>query len=111
MELGGPAAGTQYDQIHVTDLVDLDGMLEVILIDDFTPSAGDVFDLLDSGSLTGSFAALDLPDLSSEGLFWDTSSLLVDGTLVVVVPEPAGLAVVTCILAVVSRRGRRRRMA
>ena len=110
MELGGTAGGAQYDQVHVADMVDLDGTLEVVLIDGFSPSAGDVFDLLDADSMVGSFTTLDLPDLSGEGLFWNTSSLLVDGTLSVVIPEPVGLtglAAIASVLAAASRWGRR----
>ena len=110
MELGGTAGGAQYDQVHVADMVDLDGTLEVVLIDGFSPSAGDVFDLLDADSMVGSFTTLDLPDLSGEGLFWNTSSLLVDGTLAVVIPEPVGLpglAAIASVLAAASRWGRR----
>lgn len=83
MELGGTTAGTQYDQVHVTDMVDLDGTLEVVLIDGFSPSADDMFDLLDYGSLSGGFATINLPSLSS-GLGWDHSDLLVGGQLRVV---------------------------
>jgi len=42
--------------------------------------AGDSFDLL-SDTLVGSFSATNLPDISAYALEWDTSQLLVDGTI------------------------------
>ncbi|MCH2115733.1 MAG: PEP-CTERM sorting domain-containing protein [Pirellulales bacterium] len=88
MELGGETAGTQYDQLQISGLLDLDGVLSVQLIDGFTPALGNTFDLLDWGSQTGSFATMTLPDLSSDGLNWDTGSLLIDGTVSVIsIPE------------------------
>ena len=52
--------------------------------------AGDFFKLFDAGTYSGSFTTLNLPGLPS-GNFWDTSTLLIDGTLTIVnvVPAPA----------------------
>lgn len=47
---------------------------------------GDTFNLFDAASFAGSFTSLTLPSLS-DGLVWDTSKLLTDGTIIVV-PEP-----------------------
>jgi autotransporter-associated beta strand protein len=48
---------------------------------------GDVINLFDATSFTGSFGTLGLPTLAS-GLLWDTSKLLVDGTIRVVRQQP-----------------------
>src|SRR5207245_2909730 len=64
MELGGLAVGTQYDQVGVAGQLALSGTLLVSLINNFAPSAGQAFDILDWGSLTGTFASLQLPTLS-----------------------------------------------
>jgi hypothetical protein len=80
MELGGTAAGTQYDQIHVAGQLALGGGLSVSLISGFTPAAGDSFDLLDWGSIAGTFSSLSLPTLGS-GLEWDTSQLYSAGVV------------------------------
>jgi autotransporter-associated beta strand protein len=47
---------------------------------------GDVFNLFDGASFTGSFEFLNLPTLPA-GLYWDTSKLAVDGTLRVTGPR------------------------
>ncbi|MBN8417693.1 MAG: autotransporter-associated beta strand repeat-containing protein [Verrucomicrobia bacterium] len=66
--------------------------------------AGSKYDLLDwSGVISGTFDVgtlvrngsqdnalqFDLPDLSTLGLYWDVSSFLTDGSILVVVPEPS----------------------
>jgi hypothetical protein len=85
MELAGAAAG-QYDRLVVDGALAAGGALEIILIDGFSPAAGDSFDLLDFASASGSFA-LSLPSLS-DGLQWNTTSLLTTG--VVSVQSAAG---------------------
>jgi probable HAF family extracellular repeat protein len=79
IELGGAASGTEYDQIHVTGALSLDGALNVELINGFMPTAGQSFDILDWGSVTGAFATINLPSLGT--LQWDTSELLTTGVL------------------------------
>jgi hypothetical protein len=73
IELGGTAAGTQYDQINVAGELTLDGTLQISLINGFTPSAGQAFNILVWGSLAGAFSSIELPTLP--GLMWDTSQL------------------------------------
>ena len=74
--------GTQFDQVHVTGALALDGTLEVRLINSFMPTVGQSFDILDWGSLTGVFAALDLDPLAGT-LAWNTTELYSDGVLYV----------------------------
>ncbi|MEM6288878.1 MAG: hypothetical protein AAF845_17200, partial [Bacteroidota bacterium] len=63
LEIGGPEAGTDFDQIAVTGEAALGGTLKVTLTDGFTPSDGDRFLIVAaSGGATGVFDALDLPD-------------------------------------------------
>jgi hypothetical protein len=54
--------------------------LKVSLVNSFTPSAGQTFDVLDWGTLSGTFSAIQLPALSA-GLSWNTSQLYTTGTL------------------------------
>jgi autotransporter-associated beta strand protein len=92
LELGGLTRGTQYDALNITGAASFGGTLSLTLIDGFTPASGNTFNLFDWGSVSGSFATLDLPSLSS-GLTWDTSALYTDGTLSVsAIPEPSTYA-------------------
>ena len=52
IELGGTTPSTQYDQVHVSEQLSLDGVLQVLLINaPFAPVAGNSFDILDWGSV------------------------------------------------------------
>lgn len=81
-----------------------------ITADAFTPTAPEVFNLLDwsglsasptfasrftfTGYLTGNgdeASGLDLPDISGSGYFWDISGFKTNGTIAIVVPEPSRL--------------------
>ena len=87
VELGGSVLGTQYDHIRVAGDLALDGSLNVTLINDFQPTIGQSFNILDwLGTRTGTFSSLSLPALA--GLTWDTSQLYTTGVLSVA----AGLA-------------------
>ncbi|MEX2168356.1 MAG: hypothetical protein WD851_03525 [Pirellulales bacterium] len=79
LELGGVAAASQYDRLNVTGELALGGALELSLINGFNPSLGDSFDILDWGTLSGTFDTLQLPTLA--GLAWNTSQLYTTGEL------------------------------
>ncbi|MEO0530465.1 MAG: hypothetical protein AAF266_07770, partial [Planctomycetota bacterium] len=50
----------------------LEGTLDVTLLDGFIPELGDSFGFLFAGgAFDASFASINLPDLSAEGLAWD----------------------------------------
>ncbi len=55
MELAGTNAGTQYDQLNVSDTATFGGMLDVVLINSFAPAAGQVFQLFNVAHKTGAF--------------------------------------------------------
>lgn len=74
IEIGGLAVGTQYDKVNVAGQLSLGGTLNVSLINGFKPSAGSRFDIMDWGSLTGTFSTLQLPTLSGR-IVWDSSHL------------------------------------
>ena len=84
IELGGTAAGNNYDRLHVSAGVTLGGTLQVTL-SSFTPAQNNVFDILDFTTRTGTFGTVTLPTLTGS-LEWDTSKLYTDGTLRVVLP-------------------------
>jgi hypothetical protein len=79
IELAGTTPGTGFDQLRVTGPLALGGTLAVSLIEGFTPVAGSSFDILDWGTLSGTFSTLALPTLS--GLAWNTSQLYTTGVL------------------------------
>ena len=80
MELGGIAAGTQYDQVVSTGAFSLAGALNVSLVNGFAPSAGQSFNLFDWGTVSGTFSTLSLPTLGGT-LGWNTSQLYTSGVL------------------------------
>jgi len=76
-------AGTNdwlYDQIVLGGVLNFGGALTVSLLDGFTPSAGNIFDLFDFTSSSGFFASTNLPSLPA-GLVWDTSLLYTSGEI------------------------------
>lgn len=81
IELGGASPGS-FDRLVHSGAVTLGGSLDVSLIGDFMPTVGQSFNILDWGSLTGTFNTVQLPTLTA-GLAWDTSQLYTDGTLAV----------------------------
>jgi T5SS/PEP-CTERM-associated repeat protein len=83
IELGGTTPGSRYDQINVAGELTLGGTLEILLINGFTPAAGQTFDFLNAGTLAGAFSSVVLPDLP--GLAWDASQLAA-GTVSVTFP-------------------------
>lgn len=92
VELGSPSS----DRLVVSGSAVLDGTLSVSLDNGFTPAAGQGFDILDWGGLSGTFSTISLPDISGSGLAWDTSQLYSEGVLAVSpVPEPAAATALT----------------
>jgi hypothetical protein len=82
IELGGQTPGSQYDALHVTGQLSLAGLLNLTFTNAATymPAAGNSFNLLDWGSLAGTFASISLPSLPG-GLVWDTSQLYATGVV------------------------------
>jgi hypothetical protein len=88
IELGGTTPGTEFDQLVISGLATLDGTLEVLLIDNFTPILGDSFTLMTYASQSGSFSTINLPELTS-GLTWEMS--FADTELLLTVVEELGI--------------------
>jgi hypothetical protein len=86
VKIDGTTSENQYDVLDVTgDLTISGGSLDVVL--DFTPRAGDSFDILNFSTADLSGATLNL-DTLPVNLAWDSSQLAVDGSLSVVSIEP-----------------------
>ena len=58
IELGGPVAGTQYDQLNVTGTATLDGTLNVSALHGFAPGIGATFQVLGYSPHSGQFASI-----------------------------------------------------
>ncbi len=105
IELGGLLRGSQYDAFDVNGTMVLDGQLKLTLINSFTPSLGNQFDIF-NGNIVGTFTSYNFPTLSA-GLFWDTSLLYSQGIVQVVnTPEPTSLAGLAISGSLLSRRRR-----
>lgn len=108
----GLAGEASFDQLHVNGHVYLGGLIDVDLLDGFTPSAGSSFELLSFSSLSNSGLTFDFSDAPlGGGLLWDTSTFALDGTLrVTAVPEPSAWLLAACgALALPFVRRRRQR--
>src|ERR1700733_12957714 len=82
LQLGGDTPGS-YSKLDVAGGLSLSGKLTVSLVNGFSPSLGNSFDLLDWGSLSGHFSSVGLPALSA-GLAWNSTQLYTTGVLAVV---------------------------
>jgi hypothetical protein len=86
IELAGTNMGVDHDLLDVAGTAQLDGALQVVLLDGFRPQLGDVFDVLEFDSLTSVFDEVAVPALTGS-LGWDTSALYTKGSLSII-PEP-----------------------
>jgi hypothetical protein len=109
IELGGRNAQSEFDRLSVSGDVSLAGTLQISLINGFTPTLGDSFDILDWGTLSGTFSTLQLPALGNN-LAWDTSQLYTSGVIsVTTVPEPGAAALFAMAAPVLLAGSMRRR--
>jgi hypothetical protein len=66
MDLGGVSPGQGYDQFQAGD-TELNGVLEVVLLDGYLPGPGDAYNIGLFTSRTGDFAEVVLPELAGGG--------------------------------------------
>lgn len=101
IELGGTEQGIDNDWLAVDGIFEIDGLLDVSLLtrggDQFTPVAGDSFDILSADNLVGKFDVLSLASLDP-GLFWEidyiknnTSDDFLRLSVVSAIPVPASV--------------------
>ncbi len=115
-EIGGAAAGTQFDQYVVAGTLHFGGRLKIVWWGGFVGQAGQHFDLFDWRQSDGRFSAIDLSAAPlPAGLGWDMSQLYSTGEIgISAVPEPASAALLllggaALGIRAATRRGVRRR--
>ncbi len=96
IEIGGLLAG-EFDILDVVGVLNFGGTLDVLLYEGFNPLVGNTFDILNWGSITGTFDYINMPTFSEDMSLmytWDFSSLYTTGEISVAsvmpaVPEPS----------------------
>jgi len=113
--IGGTTPGSGHDQLSnfiFGTTATLEGTLTLLAVDNFMPSIGDSFLILDfvasGGSIVGEFDTINAFTLSGSR-FWDFDNLYTTGT-VSVIPEPATVAFLLGALALAGVVWRRRRL-
>ena len=69
--IGGATAGAQFSQLNVSGAAGLSGTLNVALTGGFNPAPGNSFTIVKAGSISGTFATVNLPSLS--GATWQVT--------------------------------------
>jgi hypothetical protein len=101
IELGGMTPGAEYDQLLVEGNLQLDGTLQISLLNGFQPEAGAQFEILTYESLSGDFDRVEfVGPWRGAVAFGDSAALLT----ILAVPEP-GTAVLGA-LAILTAIGR-----
>lgn len=78
---------TEFDRVAVSGVLSLGGDLRILLINGYVPDPADRIDILDWGSLSGSFASVDLSQaVLPEGYSWDLDDLYSSGEVGVIAP-------------------------
>ena len=108
-EIGGLAAGTQFDQYRVAGALGFGGSLKLVAWNGFSAAAGQHFDLFDWGTTSGHFDQIDVSGLQlGTGLSIDTTRLYLDCSIgVTAVPEPASAALLVAGLGLLLARAGR----
>jgi hypothetical protein len=73
-EIAGDIAGSTYDQFIVGNQAQLAGTLQVVMVDGFTPDAGDRFTVIDARILVGQFNTVSAVD-ENDVFGWDITVL------------------------------------
>lgn len=74
IELGGITPETEYDVVEVGGIATLDGILDVVLFGNYSPSGGETFDILSAASIVGMFSTVNLPSI--QGILWEIQTLV-----------------------------------
>lgn len=82
IDIGGSTAGTKFDQLTVTGAASLNGTLNLDLINNFVPTVGSMFDILNASTLNGTtFATVTGTGINSSEHFtviYNTNNVTLD---------------------------------
>ena len=90
IEIGGTDPGVSYDQLLVSGFTVVAGTLEIKLIDAFTPTADDSFEVIDYSSHDSGFVEIDGLDIGNGNYF--TAESLTEGFILSVCNGDAGFS-------------------
>ena len=88
LEVAGTEAGDDFDALQVGGTLTLAGVLDLLLINDFTPQAGDELTLMQAASIEGEFDEVHLPNV--DGLSFELEKT--ETSLVLSVQSESGQA-------------------
>ena len=119
--IGGTTAGTQFSQLDVSKEAMLNGELNLALISGFTPTLGEMFEILTASSVSGTFSSVTGTSINSSEHFsviYNSNNVTLDvvsgpssGAGPTSTSEPASLLLLATGLAGVLWRGCRVRSA
>src|SRR5690606_36103355 len=66
VEIGGLQPGSDFDRTEIGGAATLNGTLAISLVNGFTPSVGDTFEIMTFGSRSGDFASFTGSDLGGD---------------------------------------------
>ena len=103
--VGGAIAGDGYGDADFSGTVDLAGTLTVALVNSFEPEPGEIFYIIDAGSVEGTFSTVNLPGGTSEfALSYTPTGVYLTSEI----PEPGSLGILAaCAIPLVARRSRK----
>ena len=104
LELAGLARGDEFDAIDVDGTFTLDGTLNIVLLGDFEPVAGDTFLLIQAGNLLGDFIGVNLPEIAGLQWFFDRDSQSLSLNVQPVPLPPAAWLLLSALVVLGSRR-------
>ena len=86
IEIGGATPCSEYDRVIVAEQLTLNGaVLKLKFLNGYSPDEGATFDILDWGTVTGSFGDFDISEAPlPDTLAWDFSAIATTGVINVI---------------------------
>ena len=84
LKIGGLLPGTGHDQLNIMGHLTAGGTFKIAVVDNFSPVAGQSFNLLNFNSISGEFTIVFTGHSLTTGLEWNTDQLYNNGTVSVI---------------------------